>query len=150
MGPGHETWKYVAWQGKTRLPLSVLQKETSVIFAFSCTRIGFRMTILSLSNQVRCQVWFLSNFRRMTNKSSSGIASPEIWRGKMFDFRRITLFCLETRLSKGKMNIFCKNLEGAWPFWPPLATPMKSSALMIFASLKFHPVLPNFCFYLLA
>ena len=32
---------------------------------------------------------------------------PKNWgRGKMFDFRRITLFCLEKRLSKHKMTAF--------------------------------------------
>ena len=39
---------------------------------------------------------------------------------KMFNFRRITLFCLEKRLSKHKMTLF----GGAWLLWPPLATPM--------------------------
>jgi len=42
----------------------------------------------------------------------------------MFDFRRITVFCLEKRLSKHKMTIFSKNLGGPCPLWPPLATPM--------------------------
>jgi len=32
---------------------------------------------------------------------------------KMFNFRRITLFCLEKRLSKHKMTIFSKNFWGA-------------------------------------
>jgi len=41
----------------------------------------------------------------------------------MFDFRRITLFCLEKRLSKHKMTMLSKNL-GAWLLWPPLAMPM--------------------------
>ena len=41
----------------------------------------------------------------------------------MFDFRRITLFCLEKRLSKHKMTIFSKNFRGAWPLCPPLAMP---------------------------
>jgi len=39
----------------------------------------------------------------------------------MFEFRRITLFCLEKRLSKHKMTIFSKKF---WLLWPPLATPM--------------------------
>ena len=39
--------------------------------------------------------------------------------GKMFNFRRITLFCLEKRLSKHKMTIFSKNLGGQSPFVPP-------------------------------
>ena len=43
---------------------------------------------------------------------------------KMFEFRRITLFWLEKHLSKHKMTTFSKNLERAWPLWPPLATPM--------------------------
>jgi len=38
---------------------------------------------------------------------------------KMFDFRRITLFCSEKRLSKHKMIIFSKNLGGYDPFDPP-------------------------------
>jgi len=38
---------------------------------------------------------------------------------KMLDFRRITLFCWEKRLSKHKMTIFSKNLGGAWPLCPP-------------------------------
>jgi len=38
----------------------------------------------------------------------------------MFDFRRITLFCLAKRLSKHKMTIFSKNLGGALaPLAPP-------------------------------
>jgi len=38
---------------------------------------------------------------------------------KMFDFRRIALFCLEKRLSKHKMATFSKNLGGYGPFGPP-------------------------------
>jgi len=37
----------------------------------------------------------------------------------MFDFRRITLFCLEKRLLKHKMTIFSQNLRGHGPFAPP-------------------------------
>ena len=37
----------------------------------------------------------------------------------MFDFRRITLFCLEKHLSKHKMTIFSKNLGGHGLFDPP-------------------------------
>ena len=37
----------------------------------------------------------------------------------MCDCRRITLFCLEKRLSKHKMTIFSKNLGGHGPFAPP-------------------------------
>jgi len=37
----------------------------------------------------------------------------------MFDFRRITLFCLEKRLSKHKITIFSKNFGGPWLLCPP-------------------------------
>ena len=37
----------------------------------------------------------------------------------MFDFRRITLFCLDKRLAKQKMTIFSKNLGVHGPFGPP-------------------------------
>jgi len=51
---------------------------------------------------------------------TSGVASSKIWEGgKMFDFRRITLFCLEKRLSEQKMSIFSKHLGGHGPFGPP-------------------------------
>ena len=36
---------------------------------------------------------------------------------KMFDFRRIALFCCEKRLSRHKMTIFSRNFGGAWPLW---------------------------------
>jgi len=42
----------------------------------------------------------------------------------MFDFRRITLFCLGYRLSKHKMTICSKNLGGHGTVGPTLATPM--------------------------
>ena len=37
----------------------------------------------------------------------------------MHEFRRITLFCLEKRLSKHKITIISKNLGGHGPFGPP-------------------------------
>ena len=37
---------------------------------------------------------------------------------KMFDFRRITLFCLEKRPSKPKMTMFSKYLGGGGPSGP--------------------------------
>jgi len=37
----------------------------------------------------------------------------------MFDFRRITLFRLEKRLSKRKMTMFSKYFWGYGPFGPP-------------------------------
>jgi len=44
--------------------------------------------------------------------AGSDVANPDIFWGEMFDFRRITLFCLEIRLSKNKMTIFSKKLGG--------------------------------------
>ena len=50
---------------------------------------------------------------------TSGVASSKIWEGgKMFDFRRITLFCLETPL-KAHMTIYSKNRGGIALFAPP-------------------------------
>jgi len=48
----------------------------------------------------------------------------------MYDFRRITLFCLEKRLSKHKMTIFSKNVGGMVPL-APLATPMASKNVQV-------------------
>jgi len=50
----------------------------------------------------------------------------------MFDFRRITLFCLEKHLSKRKMTIFSKNLGGHGHFGPP-ATPMTRTVAAMYA-----------------
>ena len=56
----------------------------------------------------------------------SGVANPKfgggqkILRGaKMLDFRRITLFCLEKRLSKHKMTMFSKHFGGPSLLCPP-------------------------------
>ena len=43
----------------------------------------------------------------------------KIWGAKMFDFRRITLFCLEKRLSKHKITTFSKNLRGGMTLLAP-------------------------------
>ena len=69
-----------------------------------------------------------------TIHEGSGVASPKTWEApknfvasKMLDFWRITLFCLEKRLSRHKMTIFSRNFfwgAGAWPLWPPLPTPI--------------------------
>jgi len=53
--------------------------------------------------------------------------APQQWRSqpknlgvaKMFDFRRITLFCLEKHFSNHKMTIFSKNFGGNDSFGPP-------------------------------
>ena len=50
----------------------------------------------------------------------------------MFDFRRMTLFCLEKRLSKHKMTIFSKTLG-----CPP-ATPMVTTDGFILLLVRKH------------
>jgi len=37
----------------------------------------------------------------------------------MFDFRRITLICMEKRFSKHKKTVFAKHFGGHGPFAPP-------------------------------
>jgi len=75
--------------------------------------------------RIRTNIKNLIASKRATIRCS-GVASPKICRGrkifeglKMFDFRRITLLCLEKRLSKQKMSIFSKNLGRAWLLCPP-------------------------------
>ena len=71
----------------------------------------------------------------------SGVAKPEIggglknfWAAKMFDFRRITLFCLEKRFSKHKMTIFSKHVGGHGPFDTPWLRPWAVTPPTIFVS----------------
>jgi len=55
----------------------------------------------------------------------SGVASPKflgeakIWEGKMFDFRRETVFYLRHRFSKHKMTGYAINLGWAMAHWAP-------------------------------
>ena len=66
--------------------------------------------IFSLRNLLICQATTGSQWR----------SQPKNFGGaKMFDFRRITLFCLEKRLSKHKMTIFSKNWGWHGFFRPP-------------------------------
>jgi len=55
----------------------------------------------------------LTLWRSIFCKPSQWRSQPKNFGVKMFDFRRITLFCLEKRLSKHKMTIFSKNLGRA-------------------------------------
>jgi len=51
---------------------------------------------------------------------SCSAANPKIWGAKMFDFRRVTLFCLEKRLSEHKITIFSENfVAGMYPLSSP-------------------------------
>jgi len=68
---------------------------------------------------------FIHNNRvKKISSEPDAVTSPKIWGvkklgGKMFDFKRITPFCLEKRLSKHKMTMFSKNLGVHGPFRPP-------------------------------
>ena len=68
----------------------------------------------------RNKVWYEPCDRRCY-VTARPVAQPDqnFGEAKMFDFRRITLFCLEKCLSKHKMTIFSKNLGGHGPFCPP-------------------------------
>jgi len=52
------------------------------------------------------------------------VGAKKFWGRKMLDFGRITLFCLEKRLSKHKMTIFSKYFGGEHGPFAPLAMPM--------------------------
>jgi len=45
--------------------------------------------------------------------------AQNLWGSKMFDFRRLTLFCSEKRLSMHKMTIFSKHFAGGMAPLPP-------------------------------
>jgi len=60
----------------------------------------------------------------------SSVARPKIWGVKMFDFRRITLFCLGYRFSKHKITMCAENLEGNGTLGP-LATPIHRKTVII-------------------
>ena len=49
---------------------------------------------------------------------------------KMFDFRRVRVFCLGCRLPKHEMTIHAKNSGGMAP-WAPLATPIIGNTIVI-------------------
>jgi len=80
-------------------------------------------------------IWALSLLSYLSSQvsmqlNSISVANPKIWEGpkilgaKVFDFWRITPFCMGYRLSKHKTTICSENLVGTCPFRPPLATPM--------------------------
>jgi len=66
-------------------------------------------------------------------------AAKKFWGTKLFDFRRITPFCLEKRLSKHKMTIFSKNFGGHGPFDPWL----RLWLLQLFQALLVKQFFPN-------
>jgi len=104
MMPGVTAWLY------SPLPNSSIEQWRMVVtgtgympFATSHYEV-----IITLANQ---------RFSEVCSHNIRGVASLKIrGRAKMFDFRRITLFCLEKRLSKHKITIFCGGCHG--PFVP--------------------------------
>ena len=73
--------------------------------------------IFSFSTDDGRLIWgYLPNLRVRKQWRSQ---PKNLWGAKKFDCRRITLFCLEKRLSEHKMTIFSKKLGGHGPFAPP-------------------------------
>jgi len=83
------------------------------LFNICCCYSGQHRIVFNCKKTVGAAVFIRQ--RRSQTKNFGG--------AKMFDFGRITLFCLEKRLSKHKMTIFSKNLGGMAPL-APLATLM--------------------------
>ena len=89
--------------------------------------LGYRFRVINYAYQsFYLHLWIVQSCRPITQWRSQprNLGEAKIWGNKMFDFRRITLFSLEKRLSKHKMNVFSKHLVGHGPFRLPLATPM--------------------------
>jgi len=114
-----------ARQGASSVARAKLTQATCGIK--SASRSAVRLYNVSQYYIVQCQ-----GLARVKSVLCNVVASPKIWEGpknlggaKMLDFRRITLFCLEKRLSKHKITTFSKNF--GWchgPSGPSLATPM--------------------------
>jgi len=76
-------------------------------------------------NGIESANYVLNHFVTRTNFETVAQLLPKkfreiFWGPKIFDFRRIPLFCFEKRLSKAKMTIFSKNVAGNDLFAPPL------------------------------
>jgi len=79
------------------------------------------LVILTFFN-TRVPGTYILGVRRTPNQTDSDIssvASSKILGAKMFDFMRITLYCLGYCLSKHKKTICSKNFLGAWPLCSP-------------------------------
>jgi len=74
---------------------------------------GFQL-ILNLSTKD----WDISTHHQWRSQPKN-LGGQKIWGAKVFDFRRIALFCLEKRPSKPKMIMFSKNLGRAMAPLPP-------------------------------
>jgi len=73
-----------------------------------------------LSSSALLNPYILTNFSAFSASKLFAVAFPvqKFWGARMFNFRRITLFSLEKRLSKHKMTIFSKRCRPR-PLWPP-------------------------------
>ena len=69
---------------------------------------------------------------------SKNLGGKKFGDAKVFDFRRITLFCLEKRLSKHAITIVSKIWGDMAPF-APLATPMVTTLPGASRSFKIRP-----------
>jgi len=87
-----------------------------IVYICSC-KFQKQMTALSMLDTAVGQGSSTQNHWRSQPKNL-GVAK-KLGAGKMLDFRRITLFCLEKRLSKHNMTILSKTLGGHDPYSTP-------------------------------
>jgi len=81
--------------------------------------------------QARVRCTSCTPSRRSCSELRDGQQRIPPWGAKMFDFTRITLFCLGYRLSKQKMTICSKHLEGHGPSWLRLWIPLTFGAKIV-------------------
>jgi len=96
-------------------------------FSYSIKEVGYcgqsalHLTVANTPDQ---------SFSNQWRDQPKNLGAKNVGGAKMFDFRRITIFCLEKRVSRHKMTVFSKNLGGHDPFAPPLTTPMSQTMEM--------------------
>jgi len=85
----------------------------------NCALLAIQYSLFSVQKNKKSEVF--SYFWKVEREFLLAVAQPaqKFGEAKMFDFRQITLFCLEKRFSKIKWLYFLKIWEGAWPVWPP-------------------------------
>jgi len=90
--------------------------RTQVVVIMDEIRVGSRP--VSLGGRFQSYLVIKSHYGQWRSQSKN-LGEQKILGAKIFDFRRITLFCLEKRLSKHKMTIFSKMLGEPWLLCPP-------------------------------
>ena len=119
-------WAFGLWYACVYLPLLggtlVLTGNTVITFLL------YISIIIHINKFTRYQ--YFVGIHRTSAVASLIWGGQNIW-GEQNVFRRLTLFCLEKRLSKHQMTIFSKNL-GAMALWPPLATLMHRTSIIQF------------------